>query len=700
MLESILKPRAIAVIGASRHPGTIGHEVLASLVRQGFTGAVYPVNPKAAAIHSVPAWPSIAAVPGPVDLGVIIVPKEQVLDAIAECAEAGIAGVVVISSGFKEVGADGAERERQLVKLVRARGMRMVGPNCMGVLNADPTISMNATFYKGMPPFGRAAFMSQSGALGLSVLDYAREYGIGIAQFVSMGNKPDVSGNDLLLAWEDDPGVGVILMYVENFGNPRKFLEIASRVTRRKPIVVVKSGRSASGARAASSHTGALAASDTAVDALLAQAGVIRAASIEELFDLAMIFGGRTLPPSRRTAVLTNAGGPGILAADALEASGMQLPDLAPATVERLKPLFPPYASIRNPLDMVASATPEGYRAALGALLDDPAVDVVVPIFVPPLGLAQEEVAGVIADVAKGYEHKALAAVLMGHDGLPEGRADLHATGIPAFIFPESAARALAGASRFRERQLRHEPVTEGASVDREGARRLLEAAAATGRRKLTEAEAMRLLACYGIPLAPWSVAESPADARRAADALAYPVVVKAISPAIIHKSEFGAVRVGLANGDAVESAVIEMQEAVARRAPDAVIEGFLLQRQVAGGREFVAGVTRDHSFGPLVMFGLGGIYVEALRDVVFRLAPIGRVDAMEMLDGIRGSALLGPIRGEPAVDREALADVLVRLSRLASDCHSIQEIDMNPLLPDDRGVVAVDARVLLVEGS
>ncbi|HEX6053284.1 MAG TPA: CoA-binding protein, partial [Gemmatimonadaceae bacterium] len=425
-LDPILRPRSVAVVGASREPGTIGNQLVVNLVEYGFTGMVFPVNPRASAVHSIRAYPSVSAIDAPVDMAVIAVPKQHVIGVAEDCATAGVKGIVVISAGFREVGPEGAELERRLVDVVRRAGMRMVGPNCMGVLNADPTVSMNATFAPLMPPFGGVAFVSQSGAMGFSVLDYAREYGIGISQFVSVGNKPDVSGNDLLAQWEHDPAVSVILMYTENFGNPHRFRELASRITKQKPIIALKSGRSVVGAQAASSHTGALAASDAAVEALLGQAGVLRAASVEELFDMAMAFGRQPLPRSRRAAVVTNAGGPGILAADALEANGMQLPELRPETVDRLKPLFPPEASVRNPLDMIASATPAGYRQALGALLDDPGIDAVVSIFIPPLGIDQEPVAEAMAAAASEHHDTPVLAVLMGRNGLPQGKAELH----------------------------------------------------------------------------------------------------------------------------------------------------------------------------------------------------------------------------------------------------------------------------------
>lgn len=695
-LDCLLRPRRVAVIGASRTPNTIGHEIVANLVGYGFTGTVYPVNPKADAIHSLKTYPRIGAVPDPVDMAVITVPKQHVLQVAEECGEAGVRGLTVISAGFREVGGEGAELERRLMEVVRRHGMRMVGPNCMGVLNADPDVSMNATFAPSMPPFGHAAFVSQSGAMGLSVLDYAKEYGIGISQFVSMGNKPDVSGNDLLVQWADDPSVGVILMYVENFGNPRRFLDIARDLTRRKPIIVVKSGRSKVGARAAASHTGALAASDALVDAMLAQAGVMRAETVEELFDLAMAFSGRSLPRSRRTAVVTNSGGPGILAADALERHLVELPELAAQTVARLKPLFPEEASLRNPLDMIASATPPGYRAALAALLDDPGVDSALAIFVPPLGIKQADVAEAIATVAGDHPEKPVLAVLMGREGLPQGKAELHEVGVPAYIFPESAARALAALCRQREWSERPIPATEEFPVDRETATRLVAEARAAGQSRLGETESLALLKAYGIPTALATLARTAEDAVALAAAAGGAVAMKIVSPEIVHKTDVGGVRVGVEGAAAVRSAFEEIVASARRAVPGATIHGVLVQEMIRGGRETIAGVTRDPSFGALVMFGLGGIFVEVLRDVVFRVAPIHRRDAAEMIAGLRGVRLLDALRGSPAADRRAIEDVLLRLSRLAGDFPEISELDVNPLLAFPERAVAVDARVLL----
>jgi len=695
-LDPILRPRTVAVIGASRSPHTIGHQVLANLIGHGFTGSVYPVNPHAPSVHSVKAYPSVASIPDLVDLAVIVVPRQHVLNVAEECGQAGVRGLVVISAGFREIGGEGVEAERRLVEIVERHRMRMVGPNCMGVLNAHPDISMNATFAPTMPPFGHAAFVSQSGALGVSVLDYAAEYGIGFSQFVSVGNKPNVSGNDLLLQWEHDPDVQVILMYVESFGNPRRFFEIASRVTKVKPILALKSAKSKAGARAASSHTGALAASDTAVDALLAQTGVLRAGSIEELFDMAMAFSGRSLPRSRRTAVLTNSGGPGILAADALEAHALELVDLQPETVAKLKPLFPPEASIRNPLDMIASATAANYQTALDAILSDEHVDSAVAIFVPPLGIRQEDVAESIVRVAEHHHQKPVLAVLMGREGLPQGKAELHRAGIPAYIFPESAARALAALRRHREWRARPDVPPRELAVDRARVAAIAARARAEGRTKLSEIEALDVLTACGIPAAPARLARDAEEAARVAAELGFPVVLKIVSPQIIHKTDVGGVRPNVDSVTEAKVACVEMLDAVRQHAPHATVDGILVQRMIQGGRETIAGLTRDHAFGPLVMFGLGGVFVEAIRDVVFRIAPLRPLDAHDMVRAIRGVAILDGIRGAPPVDFAALVDVLLRVSQLALDVPEIAELDVNPLLAFPNGVVAVDARVLI----
>ena len=697
-LDSLLAPRSVAVIGASRSPGHIGNQILANILDYHFTGTVYPVNPHAHSICAVRCYPSITALPERMDVAVVVVPKDIVLETVEQCGSAGVRHLVVISAGFREVGADGMERERRLVEICQYHGMRLVGPNCMGLINTSPDVSLNATFAPVMPPFGHAAFVSQSGALGLSILDHAREYGIGISQFVSVGNKADVSGNDLLEAWENDPNIGVILMYVESFGNPRRFLEIASRITRVKPIIVVKSGRSRSGARAASSHTGALAASDVAVDALLAQSGVLRASTVEELFEMAMAFDARTLPRSRRTAVLTNAGGPGILAADALEAKGLDLVELSAQTTAKLAPLFPAEASIHNPLDMIASATPNGYRVALETLLGDPNVDAVVPIFVPPFGVRQEDVATAIVAASRAVPGKPLVGVLMGREGLPSGREQLQEAGIPAFVFPESAARALSVLNRHREWMEQPQAPPQLFDVSAETAGSIIAAARQQQRDRLSIVEALSLLVAYGIPVAPVRFAADVGAAARAARELGFPVALKIASPDVVHKTDVSGVELDVRNEADLHDAFVRLVSHVAERAPTARLTGVFVQRMamIDGGRELIAGIAHDPAFGALIMVGMGGVYVEAFRDVAFRIAPFDELQAAAMLQELRGAAALEAMRGKPAVDRAALVDVLKRLSQLALDFPEIAELDINPLIAFAGGVIAVDARVVL----
>ena len=698
-LDAILKPRTIAVVGASRSASTIGHQIVSNLVGNGFTGAVFPVNPKATAIHSMRASPSVTAIGEPVDVAVITVPKERVCDVAEECGAAGVRGLVVISAGFREVGGDGPERERQLLGIARRHGMRMLGPNCMGAINTAAEYRMNATFAPVTPPFGPAAFVSQSGALGVNVLDYAAEYHIGISQFVSMGNKADLSGNDFLLQWEHDPDVGVILMYVENFGNPRTFLEVAGRVVRTKPIVVLKAGRSDVGARAASSHTGALAASDAAVDALLTQAGVMRAGSIEELFDLAMAFtaGSRVrVPRGRRVAVVTNSGGPGVLAADALEMAGLDVVELMDETVSELRPLFPAEASIRNPLDMIASANPPGYRTAVSAMLAAPNVDAAVVIFTPPLGVRIPEVAEVIGATAQAFAEKPVIAVLMGREGLPQGKAELQRAGVPAYIFPESAARALSAVVRYGRIAERPPRAVPALDVNRERVRGIIDHARAAGETKLSELDALAVIESYGVPTIGADIARSVDEAVSLAERAGFPVVLKIVSPQVIHKTDVGGVRVGLRDAAAVREAYQAIVTSVTQAVPDAGIDGILVQRMAGPGRELIAGLSRVPDFGPMLLVGLGGVYVEAIRDVQLRLAPIDARDGLEMLGALRSSAILGAMRGEAAVNLDRVADALVRLGLLAADFPEIEELDVNPMRVSADGAVALDARVLI----
>ncbi len=695
-LDSLLRPDSVAVVGASRTPGTIGYEVLDNLLEHDFAGTVYPVNPNARAVHSVRAYPSVSDLPEVPDLAMIVVPKEHVLPVVEECGEIGVGGVVVISAGFREVGEQGARRERELLEVVREHGMRMVGPNCMGVINTSGDFSLNATFAPSMPPAGPIAFMSQSGAMGVSILDYAAEYGFGISQFVSMGNKADVSGNDLLEYWRRDDEVGVILMYLENFGNPQNFNRIARDTTREKPVIAVKAGRSKAGARAASSHTGALAAMDVATDALFAQCGVQRADTVEELFDLAMAFGNAPLPAGPRVGIVTNAGGPGIIIADACEARGLEVPALSGPVADRLRDVLPAEASVGNPVDMIASADADDYRRVLEGVLEDDGIDAVIAAFVPPLGIDAVDVARAIRDAAEASD-KPVMAVLMGREGLPRGMAELRGAGVPAYIFPESAARALAAMDRHREWLERPDGEVESFEADPDAASALLDRAEEEGRELLTVEESLRVLEAYGVPTAPHRVVRNADDAAAAVEEMGGAVVLKAVAPGLVHKTEAGAVALDLETADEAREAYLEIERR-SRTWEEAELEGVLVQPMVKGGRETIVGMTTEPNFGPLVMFGLGGIYVEAFGDVTFRLQPVSDLDAREMIRSIRGAPLLEGVRGEEGVDFEVLAETIQRVSQLVGDHPRIAELDVNPFLafPEGGRSVAVDGRILL----
>ncbi len=692
MLDPILKPQSIAVVGASRQPDTIGWQILDNLVRFGFHGPIFPVNPNATSIHSIKAYPSVGAIPDPVDLGIIVVRKQFVLDVAEQCGRKGIKGLVVITAGFAEVGGEAIAREQQLVEIVKRYGMRMVGPNCMGVLNTDPAVSMLATFSPKMPPPGPVAIVSQSGAMGQSILDHAEELGIGIHQFVSVGNKPDVSGNDLVECWGDDPAVRAILMYLESFGNPRRFFALAKRITRVKPIFVVKSGRTAAGARAASSHTAALAGTDLAADVLMQQCGVIRAQTVEELFDYAMAFPRLPLPKGDRVAIISNAGGPAIILTDACESAGLRVLELSADTQARIRARVAEEASVRNPVDLIASAKAPTYRAALEIVLADPAVDAVIASFIPPLGIQARDVALAIRDAAATRKDVPVIAVMLGRAGVPAALEELVEAGIPGYVFPESAVRALAALVRYRRWLERPEGAVIDYPVDRVRADAIVHAARAESREKLDEGESLAMLDAYGIPTAPWKVVRTTEEAVRVAGAMGFPVALKVMSHRIVHKSDVGGVVLNLGDAQAVTDGWARMMTRVRERAgqaPDAV----LVQKMMPPGRETIVGSTRDPKTGPLLMFGLGGIFVEVLRDVVFGVHPLTDLDAGEMVRGIRGYKLLEGVRGETSVDLVALQEVVQRVSQLVGDQETIAEMDINPLVAYPDRVVAVDAR-------
>ncbi len=694
-LDALLRPRSIAVVGASRRTQSIGHEILRNLVSFGFTGPVYPINPGAGSILSIRAYPSLRDLPEPVDLAVVVVPRREVPDVVDDAVARGVRGLVVITAGYRETGPEGARAETELRDRVRGAGIRMVGPNCMGVINTDPEVRMNATFAATAPLAGTAGFMSQSGALGEMILAHAAQIGLGIACFVSMGNKTDLSGNDLLEAWEDDPRINVVLMYLESFGNPARFAAITRRVTRKKPVLAVKSGRSAQGARAAFSHTGSLAGAEVAVDSLMEQCGVLRMRSLHEMFDLATALALQPLPRGNRIAILTNAGGPAIMATDACVERGLEVPELPEDAQAALRRLLAPEASVRNPVDMIASADGSRYAAALDVLLRVEGIDGLIVLFVSPVTINAAEVAQAI--IAAGRERR--RPILTCFMGKEQGAASVEAlrqAGLPVYLFPEETARAMAGMLRYQRIREREEGKPAAFAVDRARARAVLDGARAAGRVTLEGDEVAVLLGAYGLPVIPTRAARTPAEAIEAASAIGYPVVVKGHAEGLVHKSDRGAVKVDLRNGDDVAGACRDIAASLAGSGGPG--PSFLVQPMVRGGHETILGLSHDPQFGPLLMFGLGGIFVEVMKDVVFRLLPITDVEARAMVRSIRGYPILAGARGGPRADEGFLVEAILRLGQLAGDFPELEQIDINPLIVGVEGSPAavVDARVRL----
>jgi len=703
-LDALLRPRSVAVVGASRNPSGIGHRILSALVRDGFQGPVYPVNPNAPHVASIAAYPSIEAIGATVDLAVIAVPDGAVPEALESCIRAGVRGIVLITAGFAETGEEGRTRQDALVARLREAGIRMVGPNCLGLIHTHPDIRLNASFAPAMPPRGTIALGSQSGALGIAIIALARALGLGLSAFVSLGNKADVSGNDLLEYWENDPDTRVVLLYLESFGNPGRFARVARRVGRNKPIVVVKAGRSESGGRAASSHTAALAAPDAAVQALVRQAGILRADTLGEMFDVARILADQPLPPGRRVAVVTNAGGPAILCADALEGSDMVVEPLSPETRRELASFLPSNAAVANPVDMIAAAGPDAFRRSVKVLLGAEEVDTVVVLYTPVGLFTVDEIGRAIAlGVAEGRRNvgtrKPVLAAFVG----PEE--EVHAlavpeTGetIPCFRFPEEIGRALGkvtGHAEWRESDLGSFPAFPDA--DLATARAICrDAIDARGGGWLTVQEARTVLESVGLQTAAGGVATSAEEAVSLAAQVGYPVALKLASTTLVHKTEVGGVRLGLADTEAVRSAFAEMRAGLAAIGQESAMEGVLVQPMLSGTAEILIGARVEKPFGPLIAFGLGGIHVEILRDVSFRVAPMTDRDARELVREIRGIRLLEGYRGHPPADVDAIEEALLRISVLTEAVPEIAELDLNPIfaLPPGEGYRIVDARI------
>lgn len=692
-MRSFFAPRSVAVIGASRRRGTIGGEVFHNLISTGFNGPVYPVNPSSPVVQSVSAYKSVIDCPGPVDQAVIVVPAVHVLDAARECAAKGVKTLVIISAGFSETGEEGLRRQRALMAVCREAGMRVIGPNCMGIINTAPDVRLNATFAPDFPPAGRVGFLSQSGALGLSVIDYAKQLGLGISTFASAGNKADISGNDLMNYWESDEDTDLILLYLESFGNPRKFARIARRIGKKKPIVVVKSGRSAAGARATSSHTGALiAASDVTVDALFQQAGVIRTATLEGLFDVASLLANQPPPKGRKVGILTNAGGPGILCADACEASGLEVAELSEGAVNELKSFLPAEAAVVNPVDMIASATPEDYRRSIDVLSKSGEVDAIIVIFIPPLVTRAEDAARAIRAAVRDINGELpVLAVFMSARGVPPELREGD-VGIPSYAFPEDAALALARVVDYGV--WRSEP--EGAVMEfgrehREEAASVIARSLADGPGWLSPEAVATLLDCYEVPVAHQKLVGVD-EVGRVAEAMGGPVALKAVAPGLIHKTEAGGVRLGVSGGDEATKVAAQMAEGV--RAAGHELEAVLVQRMVPQGVEMLVGVVNDKSFGPVIACGAGGTTVELLKDVQVRITPLTDKDVHDMVRGLSVFPLLEGYRGGARSDIPALERILMKISALVESHPEIVEMDCNPVVVLPEGAVVVDARI------
>lgn len=697
-MKILFEPRSIAVIGASRNATHLGGALFRNLWKTGFSGTVYPVHPEAREIDGITAYRTIGDVPGTIDMAVIAVPAAQVAGVVDECLAKGVRGLVVISAGFGETSDDGRASERAMLDRVRAAGARLVGPNCMGLMNTDPRIGLNASFAPIFPPRGRVALATQSGALGLAMLEYIGRLHFGLSTFVSVGNKLDVSGNDLIQYWAADDRTDVIVLYLESFGNPKNFSTLARRVSRRKPIVALKAGRSHVGARAASSHTGALASNDAMVDALFKHTGVIRANTLQELFDVSTLLAHQPLPNGRRVAIVTNAGGPGILAADAAEAHGIELATLSPGTIETLQAFLPAAASVANPIDMLASAPAEHYRRTIAALQADDHVDSILAIFVPPLVTDPNVVAEAIGSAAapgqpgqpdQSGRKKPVLATFISASAPP-----VTLSHVPCYAFPESAMAALAHVARYaewRRQPLDEEPV-RFPDIDEEAVRevrQVTDGVLARGGGWLTPAEVQSLLDAVGIPALSARTASTVDEAAAIARELGLPVALKAVGPSILHKSDVGGVRLGLTTEAEVRAAAIVMHARLGDK-----LTGFLVQQMAPRGVEMIAGVLNDPSFGPVLSCGAGGVLVEIAADMAFRLHPLTGRDAREMIGELRVARLLRGFRGAAPADERALIDVLLRLSSLIDACPEIQELDINPLRVLTSGAVAVDARV------
>lgn len=694
-LDAIMRPKAIAVIGASTKTGTIGSEIMIKLADYKFQGDIYPINPKADEINGFKAYKSVLDVPGNIDLAVIVIAKDFVLNVIDQCAKKGITGVVIISAGFKETGEEGIKLEEELKAKLKANGIRAVGPNCLGVINTDPSVRMDATFAEELPVSGKIAFVSQSGALGGGILNILPDLNIGFSQLVSIGNMADINAETMMEYWEDDKNVDQMLMYMESISDPENFRELAKRISKKKPIVTLKAGKSSQGASAASSHTGSLAGADMAADALLKQCGVIRADSLLEMFETAKVFANCPLPKGNRVAIMTNSGGPGIMATDALVEYGLEMSAISEETKTKLRSFLPAAASVKNPVDMIASAPIEHYKQTLETLLADNSVDMVMAIYLPFMGVKPMEAAKALMEIKAKHPEKPVIAAFMAKN---EFFAELSKidTNIPFFPFAEPAAMAIAKLDKQRkwiERPVGNMPSFK---VDSDKAKSIIKAALKENRDQLTTLESIDVLEAYGIRSCRYAFANGVEECVKEANKIGYPIVMKITSTKISHKTEVGGVVVGIANEEDLRAEYDALIQRLRVRNLEDALDGMIIQEMVKGSREMVCGVATDPQYGHMMMFGLGGIYVETIKDIVFRINPLSDEDVKDMIESVKAYEILKGARGETPAQIDQVKETLLRLSQLVKELNFIEELDINPLkISDKTGEgVAVDGRI------
>ncbi|NUO07241.1 MAG: acetate--CoA ligase family protein [Candidatus Brocadia sp.] len=695
MLEHFFSPKTVAVVGASREEGKVGHDLLKNLIRYGYKEKVYPVNPHADDILGIKTYTSLMEIHNTIDLAVIVVPAPHVGRVVDECNNKGIDSVIVISAGFKESGIDGASRERELLRKIKKYSIRMLGPNCLGLI--DTQSALNASFAADMPLPGNIAFFSQSGALCTSVLDWAVAECIGFSKFISMGNKADIDEVDLIRVIDEDKDTKVVLGYLEGVKDGTAFMRAAQKTTKNKPMIVVKSGGTMAGAKAASSHTGTLAGAENAFNAAFQQSGILRAKTVEELFDYARIFSHQPFPKGPRIALITNAGGPGIIAADAVERSKLEMATFSRNTIDVLRASLPSMANIYNPVDVLGDAKADRYKFVIEKVIEDPNVDIVLIILTPQAMTEIEKTAEVVGEISNRTD-KTIATSFMGGKRIETGLKVMCQRKVPNYLFPERAVSAVEAMYKYTLWQKKPAPEIKKIPVQRETVASVFETTRRTGSQYLGEVEAKQVISAYGFRIPKSILAASEQEAVQAAEEIGYPVVVKISSPDILHKSDFGGVIVGVKDAAEVRRLFSDITQKARRLMPFAEIKGVLVQQMITGGKEVILGMSRDPQFGPLLMFGLGGIYIEVLKDVTFRIAPIGLNEAEEMIREIRSFPLLLGVRGERPADTDALVDNIIRLSQLVTDFPEIMEMDINPLIvfPEGGGAMALDARITI----